>query len=715
MLIREVMNREIKTLTLNCTLREAVQIFQYDKIGIIPVVDAKDNLLGAFSRYSLFRALLNDCPLDTFIHSYVIKDAVTIYEDMLVSDVAKLLKELHVAHAIVISHDNRFLGVLGQADIIRTALLKYNNVANSLNSLLKHMKTGAIAIDQNGKIVVMNPAAEIMCGRSSQSSIGSSLSELYPELQNILSSIELHTEEPLLRQVTIQNKKLLVSANILYNEVHSWVGLLLLQDLIDYERIAGEFESTKKLEQTLQTVVGVANDAYVVIDQQGKVLLVNQSACELKRLSKENINNRSINESFPELRLEEALKDEFPNESVEAVKIGKYNCLLSRKTVRQGNKIVGAIGKITYRNINKLKNVMNKVANLEKEVSYYKSELSLLNNVDFDLDDILSKNKTMKQLKKVARQAALGFSNVLLLGESGTGKELFARGIHNASNRSGNFIKINCAAVPLELWESEFFGYEDGAFTGAKRGGKIGKFEAANNGTVFLDEIGDMPLNMQVKLLRVLQEREFERLGGNQTIRVNVRIIAATNKDLEQMVALGEFREDLYYRLNVIALHITPLRNRIEDIPLLVNSIFKKFSQTFGIDSISISPTAMSLLVSHKWPGNVRELENIIERAITYMNGNKIEANHLPDYLRQVNTENKKELVNALLIPAQTSEIIENTQDNTVYFRKKVSEAEKEAVMSALQMANGNRTTAAKLLGISRSQLYNKLKKFNVN
>ncbi|WP_249593868.1 sigma-54-dependent Fis family transcriptional regulator [Peribacillus frigoritolerans] len=714
MFVKDVMTHEYKALSKQSSLREAVQIFQHDKIGLLPVVDANNILLGAFSRYSLYRALLNDCSLETLIEPYIIHDTVSIYENENLKDASLLLTKHNTAHAIVISHDNRVTGIFGHADINRTWQIEYSAVVNSLNSLLKHMHTGALAVDHTGKIVVMNPAAESMCGRSSESTVGLALSELFPELQDILSSIELQAEESLLRHVTIKDRKFLITCNSLSSEDHYWGGLFLLQDFTDYETIAGEFDVNKQLDIALETTIELAFDGFVIVDKQGHIRRVNQAFCELTKMSKDNIIDTSIHDSFPEIKLEETLSDGIQKESVEAVMIGKHHCLITRVPIFQGNEVVGAIGRIVFRNLNKWKNVINRLDNLEKEVSYYRAELSILGGSDFDIDDILSKSEEMRQLKYMARQAAPGFSTVLLLGESGTGKELFARGVHNASRRPGRFVKINCAAVPIELWESEFFGYADGAFTGAKRGGKTGKFEDANNGTLFLDEIGDMPLSMQVKLLRVLQEREFERVGGNQTIHVNVRIIAATNKDLEQMVASGEFREDLYYRLHVIPLHIPPLRKRAEDIPLLATSVSKKFSHMMGIEPITISPIALSLLMAHHWPGNVRELENVIERAMNCMNDSVLESHHLPDYLVNINSRPHSETKKALTTLTNNSGIVENEQNASVYYKKKVSEAEKEAIESALQLANGNRTAAAKILGISRSQFYKKLNAFNI-
>lgn len=234
----------------------------------------------------------------------------------------------------------------------------------------------------------------------------------------------------------------------------------------------------------------------------------------------------------------------------------------------------------------------------------------------------------------MATKAAKSNATVLIRGESGTGKELVAEGIHYASERSsGPFVRVNCGAIPSALLESELFGHEKGAFTGALKR-KLGKFELANHGTIFLDEIGELDKNMQVKLLRALQQKEFDRVGGETTIRVDVRIIAATNRPLEEMVREGTLRDDLYYRLNVIPLFLPPLRERVEDIPLLTEHFISKLSAEIGKNVKGITHLALDVLMAYRWPGNVRELENVIERVITLMEGDYIEVNHLPSYVR---------------------------------------------------------------------------------
>jgi transcriptional regulator with PAS, ATPase and Fis domain len=308
----------------------------------------------------------------------------------------------------------------------------------------------------------------------------------------------------------------------------------------------------------------------------------------------------------------------------------------------------------------------------------------------FTLDDITGESAPMLEMRDMAKLAAKHDTTVLLEGESGTGKELLAQAIHNCSyRREGPFVAINCGAIPRDLIESELFGYEEGSFTGARHGGRPGKFEMAHGGTLFLDEVGEMPFEMQVKLLRVLQQSLIVRVGGTQVIPVDVRIIAATNRNLWQMVQDGAFREDLYYRLNVMDIILPPLRDREEDIPLLVDSFLNKFTKSLGIRK-NVLPAAMELLYAWEWPGNVRELENAIEHACCLSGSGDIDVCHLPRNIRNCN--NKKKSREAMTL----------------------KEAERAAVLQALDLTGGNVSQTAKLLGIGRNTLYEKLKEYGV-
>ncbi|MEW6423646.1 MAG: sigma-54 dependent transcriptional regulator [Bacillota bacterium] len=329
------------------------------------------------------------------------------------------------------------------------------------------------------------------------------------------------------------------------------------------------------------------------------------------------------------------------------------------------------------------------VSQLVTEVNFLRAELAR------KYSSIIGESKAIQEVKKLIEKVAKSNATVLITGESGTGKEVAALTIHQLSpRRDGPFVPVNCAALPEQLLESELFGHEKGAFTGAVAR-KLGRFELADKGTIFLDEITEMPLSMQVKLLRVLQEKSFERVGGTETLRVDVRVIAATNRDIASAMQQGQFREDLYYRLNVFQIHMPPLRERKEDIPLLAQHFVEKFRPTYLVNKIS--STALELLVRYHWPGNIRELQNVIERAAIICQGNEILPEHLP-----------KELLST---QKTTASSIINFPDQGI----SLDEVEKELILKALEKTGGNQTRAAQLLGITRSALLYRSQKYGLN
>ena len=323
---------------------------------------------------------------------------------------------------------------------------------------------------------------------------------------------------------------------------------------------------------------------------------------------------------------------------------------------------------------------------LVEENVYLRQELEGV----FNFGEIIGQTEGMKSLFRTITKVARTDSSVMIYGESGTGKELVARAIHKASPRQDKpFIRVNCGALAEGVLESELFGHEKGAFTGAIKQRK-GRFELADDGTLFLDEIGELPSGLQVKLLRVLQEQDFERVGGEETIRVNVRLITATHRDLEKLVREGRFREDLYYRLHIIPIHVPPLRERRDDIPLLSQYFLERMSKRLGLGEIILSKDALHHLQSYTWPGNVRELENVLERACVLAENSVIHADDLP-----ISTEDQR-------IPAS-----ENLNDILAF-------VEKQTIEKAMQKTHGVKTRAARLLGIKTSALYYKLEKYGL-
>ena len=289
---------------------------------------------------------------------------------------------------------------------------------------------------------------------------------------------------------------------------------------------------------------------------------------------------------------------------------------------------------------------------------------------------------------------------MLITGESGTGKEIIAQAIHTRSvRRDAPFISVNCGAIPRELIESELFGYESGAFTGAKRGGSPGKFELANGGTILLDEIGDMPLDMQVKLLRVLQEKEVWRVGGSAPIKLDVRVMASTNRDLLQMVREGTFRQDLYYRINILSIHMPPLRERLDDLPALIESLLERINKRIGSKATGVTPESMAIARRYSWPGNVRELENVLEQAVNWSNDEVIDFRRIPNRFWEDTTE----------------DVLSVRPLKAAALQDELRLTERDLLEKTLREAGGNRSKAAQLLGISRSALYRRLEKHGIN
>ncbi len=471
----------------------------------------------------------------------------------------------------------------------------------------------------------------------------------------------------------------------------------------DQEHILYLLSSVKELEnllhinrkrtELLEEVMEFANDGIIMVDQEGYITMLSKEYGEFLQLDPNEVIGRHVTDVVENTRMHLVAKSG-KAEVADLQKIKGDYMIATRVPIIKNGEIKGAVGKVLFQNVGGFTSLYKRVNMMEKELKRYKGEWIEQNKARYTFQHLIGKSERMLRVKREAERASLTNSSVLLLGESGTGKELFAHSIHHASSRSsGSFVKVNCAAIPADLLESELFGYEEGSFTGAKKGGKKGKFEAADGGTIFLDEIGELALHMQVKLLRVLQEKEIEKIGSTTTTKVDVRIIAATNRDLEDMVQKGEFRLDLFYRLNVVSIRIPSLRERDQDVLLLGQHFIEKLNKMMQKDIQGITKEANQLLLHYQWAGNIRELENVIERAMNLVEGKdkQIDLNHLPEKMT-MSQELKP------LLPLSTV----------------VELAEREAIHQALTQSNGNRSKAAQLLNISRSAFYEKLAKYDL-
>ncbi|MBG9775645.1 transcriptional regulator [Brevibacillus laterosporus] len=446
---------------------------------------------------------------------------------------------------------------------------------------------------------------------------------------------------------------------------------------------------TSEYLELLEDVFEKAYECIVVTDPEGIILMMNHKYRNFIGIA--DPIGRHVTTVIENTRMHVVAKTGLA-ELAEVQRINGREMIANRVPIYREEKMIAVLGTVMFQDVRQLHALSATVDQLKQELDYYKGELQRKLRATYRFEQIVSTSDLMNKCKELAMKVANSDTTVLITGESGTGKELFAHAIHAASQRAmGPFIRVNCAAIPDNLLESELFGYEEGAFTGALRKGKKGKFELADRGTILLDEIGDMPLALQAKILRILQEKEVERVGASRPISLNVRVIASTNKDMIALMKAGKFREDLFYRLHVVTLTIPPLRDRLEDLPYLVEIIREQLMESTGIVVKGMDEEVWELLRYHSWPGNVRELRNVLERAMHMMEGKWIRAEHI-------------------LLPTSIpgSPMLQSSFPS---LKEWLAKAEREALQQAVQLAGGNKREAAKLLGISKSSFYQKWEK----
>lgn len=448
-------------------------------------------------------------------------------------------------------------------------------------------------------------------------------------------------------------------------------------------------------ESFLVMVLESMYDALVVVDSTGLIVYVNPAYMRELNVNPKKVVGKRMQDVAPESVVFRVLKTGKPEIGVQSriLKLG-IDIIVNSTPIFKNGKLTGVVS--VFRNVTTIRNLSEQ---LEKMIDYkdYLQEQLLKKVLPEEFKGIIGDNTKFRSMLAKANIAAQSDITVLIQGETGTGKELIAHAIHNSSKRKREpFIEVNCAAIPENLLESELFGYEGGAFTGAKIKGKPGKFELADKGTLFLDEIGDMSLVLQSKLLRALQEKKIERIGGIRPIKMDVRIIAATNQNLEEMIQQDKFRKDLFYRLNVFSIETIPLRERKDDIPLLSFHFLNRFAEQEN-KKCRLSENVLNKLMEYSWPGNVRELMNIMEAAVVTCNRRCIELRHLPAYF-------------------SAAASMQSAKDRTKSFRLDdiVMKVEKESIINALKESNNNKSRAIKMLAISRSAFYEKLKKYQI-
>lgn len=571
---------------------------------------------------------------------------------------------------------------------------KFRNETYKHDLIFNSTDDGMIVINNQTEIIVFNRSAERMTGIKRKDALGKKINEIITDsmLPRVMATRRIEANQ----EMTLANGLKIITTRIpMLGENNELMGAFaVFKDITEVVSLAEEITNLKDIQTMLQAIIQSSEEAISVVDENGKGILINPAYSRLTGLKEEKVIGKPATADISEgesvhmkvLQTRRAMRGV-------AMRVGpkRKDVIVNVAPVIVDGKLKGSVGVI---------HDVSEIQNLNRELNRARQIIRTL-EAKYSFEDIIGTSEEMTIAIEQARLGAKTPATVLLRGESGTGKELFAHAIHNASDRKYNkFIRVNCAALSESLLESELFGYEEGAFSGAKRGGKRGLFEEADKGSIFLDEIGELTANTQAKLLRVLQEHEITRVGGTKPISIDVRIIAATNVNLEKGIADGTFREDLYYRLNRMPIHIPSLRRRKEDIPLLCSRLIQKINQEYGRNVEGVTEEAVDKLMAYNWPGNVRELDNILGRAIIFMNYSetKIEERHIPD----LGANN----------PSPNIEASEEAQSKSL--TQMVEQYEARVIRQTLQKLDGNKTKTAKMLGLSVRNLYYKLEKYEI-
>ncbi|MBF7083853.1 sigma 54-interacting transcriptional regulator [Desulfallas sp. Bu1-1] len=675
--------------SINVALKECIDKDFY----MAPVVD-NNKFYGMFKISSVFK--FETTKLKKTVKDVMDSSCPVVLKDTLVSEIPRDF----CLFLPVIDHDNNYLGIISTADILNSFEESIHYSLSSLRSLIDSTNNGIIAIDKRGVITIFNTSARRILGISDSNVIGKYIIDVLPKtrlpwiLKTGKPEFNVKTEfEPA--------KKLFANYSPIMNNGELIGAVAVFQDFSELESVSEELNRVKSLNKQLDAIINSSYDGIWITDHKGKTLKVNDAIERITGLSRDECIGRYMRDMELDGTVDESVTMKVLNEKKSVTLV--QNVSTGRQTIVTGNPVFDDEGNIIYvvtnvRDITELSKLKEKLIQAKDLTNRYKNEINELKLKLVQQEDIIARSKLMQNILDLVSKVSMVDSTVLITGESGVGKEVVARLVHrlSARNEQGRFVTINCGAIPENLLESELFGYEKGAFTGAKKEGKPGLFEVADKGTLFLDEVSELPLEMQVKLLRVLQEQEIMRIGGVKTVKVDVRVIAATNKNLFNLTHEGKFREDLYYRLNVIPIDIPPLRKRPEDISALISHYLYKFNNKFKTKKV-ISSETVDYLLNYSWPGNVRELINILERLIITTRGDLITFSDLPAHIKtstHVSGATKKQ--------------------EFIPLKEALEQYEREIIASAMEVYGSTRKVA-KMLGVSQSTVSRRVRKLISN
>lgn len=685
MIVQSVLNPITTTCSLSSTVREAAEALG-KAAGPIPVVDEQGTIKGILSLQSLSRAVRDGAhpgmPIDKYIEEAIVMKEKTLIVDILHYPLDKV---------VIVDEADNLLGVISCDNMVAQILKERDDASGNLKAILSASNNCILSIDNDGYITYLNTATLKLLNATEEETLGRHINNVIPDSR--LPEIVKEGQSHIGYKFQIGEKTVITNRTPIIQNGHVVGAVAVFQDITELQNTLEELANVRNYKEILETVMENDYDCVVVVDANGIITMFNKAYEQFIGVPKDQAIGKHVTEVIENTRMHIVAKTGIA-EMAELQKINGSEMICNRFPIKKDGKIWGALGKTMFKDVKEFQALIEKFNKLQTELEYYKDMVTTFQGIHYTFDNIIGSSHIMNEVKAMAQRVAHSSSTVLIRGESGTGKELFANAIHYASPRkNGPFIKVNCSAIPENLLESELFGYDEGAFTGAKKGGKIGKIELAHKGTILLDEIGDMPVNMQIKLLRVLQEKEIERVGGTSTIPVDVRVIAATNRNLEDLINEGKFRLDLYYRLNVVEFRIPPLRAHKEDLEELIYYHLGKLAVKMGYPAPHIDQEALKLALNYDWPGNVRELENVLERCLNFMESGVIKAGILPNHIRNYQ---------------------KGREGRFLELKDHLEETERLSIINALKACGGNKVKAAKALGISRAGIYQKIEKYGI-
>ena len=688
MKVSEIMSSEVYSLYTSQSLRDAARLFLEKRIDGTPVLNDEGEIVGLLGKSHLYRAIADGHNIDGLVIHYMERKVQTIDIE---EEVSKL-EGLSYGRLPVV-HDGKMVGMVTKTDVSAALFKMLHTVSQEIHAVIDSAHNAIVSIDSNGCINILNQPAERIFELKREEVIGKPLTDFMPQ-SNLVDILKTGKSDAG-RRFLYKDKILISNRTPLKIGGKITGAVAVLQDISELETISKELKYTREIKEEVDAIIRSSFDGIYVTDGNGKTLMINEAYSRITGINASDVVGKNMRDLVAS-GVYDRSATLLVMERRETVTLTQEIKITGKTILVTGNPIFDKEGNLfrvvtNVRDITELNLLKQEVKEAQRLSLQYQEQLRKM-KVQGCEKYVVNSDKSRDLLDLILRLGQVD-STVLIQGESGVGKEGIAEILHNNSlRRKKPFIRINCGAIPENLLESELFGYEAGAFTGAQKGGKMGLFEVAHGGTLFLDEIGELPMFLQVKLLRAIQEREINRVGATQPIKIDVRIIAATNRDLWDMVVRNQFRKDLYYRLNVVPVTVASLRERREEIPALISHFMDIYNKKYGLNK-SLHQKALKQMLEYEWPGNVRELENVIERSIV--------------------TTQEQEIMEINSVVMATQPTLELAIQSNLGLKEAVESLEKHLILETIERMGSTRKTA-NALGVSQPTIVRKAARYGI-